>query len=128
MSGEDFTSRARQARRVLVVALAASLVGLSASALGARTIDISIREGKVAGKNVVRVPKGETVTLRWISDKPLALHLHGYDKEVTVTPGKPAEMTFEARATGRFPVEIHGDGGSGGHQHKPLFFLEVHPQ
>jgi hypothetical protein len=37
-------------------------------------------------------------------------------------------MTVQARATGRFPVEIHGEGGSGGgHQHKPLFTLEVYP-
>ncbi len=35
------------------------------------------------------------------------LHLHGYDIEKRIEPGAVTEMTFTARATGRFPVEVH---------------------
>jgi hypothetical protein len=46
----------------------------------------------------------------------------------TVSPGTPVEMKIRARATGRFPVEMHGQGDSGsGHSHKTIFHLEVYP-
>ena len=93
-----------------------------------KTVDITIRNGQVVGKKSVRVTRGDTVVLRWRSDQPLELHLHGYDLTATVKPGTPAEMKIVARATGRFPVEVHGDSGaSGGHGHKALFHLEVYP-
>jgi hypothetical protein len=37
-------------------------------------------------------------------------------------------MSIHARATGRFPVEVHAAGARGGHAHKPLFHLEVYPE
>jgi hypothetical protein len=43
-----------------------------------------------------------------------------------VNPGTPAETKIHARATGRFPVEIHRPRGSGG-GHKAVFHLEVYP-
>ena len=93
-----------------------------------KTVDITIRNGQVVGKKSVRVTRGDTVVLRWRSDQPLELHLHGYDLAATVKPGTPAEMKIVARATGRFPVEVHGESGaSGGHGHKALFHLEVYP-
>lgn len=98
-----------------------------ALAAGTRTFDIEIRQGKVVGKKSVRVSRGDVVILRWSSDQLLELHLHGYDVTTTVSPGKLAEMKFEARATGRFPVEKHGKAGAGGHGHAPLFHLEVYP-
>lgn len=97
---------------------------------GIRTVDIEVRNGKVVGKNSVRVTRGDTVELRWMSDKPLELHLHGYDVTIHVVPGTPAVMKLRAHATGRFPVEIHGDKKSSGghsHGHKPLYYLEVYP-
>ena len=56
---------------------------------------------------LIRVKQGDAVRLRWSTDRPIALHLHGYDIETKVEPGAVAEMTFTARATGRFPVEEH---------------------
>ena len=95
-----------------------------------REVEIVIKNSKVVGKNTVRVTKGETVQLRWNSDQPLELHLHGYDVTIRVSPGTPAEMKFKAHATGRFPVEVHGKKSSGGHSHghKPIFYLEVYPE
>ena len=51
-----------------------------------------------------------------------AEHLHGYDIEITVEEGKPQTMAFRARATGRFPIEMHGG------RHTVLVYLEVHPR
>ena len=99
-----------------------------AHAAGTKTFDIEIANGAVTGQKSVRVTRGDTVILRWKSDKPLELHLHGYDVTTKVAPGAPADMKLLARATGRFPVEVHVTGGRGGHAHKPLFHLEVYPE
>jgi FtsP/CotA-like multicopper oxidase with cupredoxin domain len=60
---------------------------------------------------VIRVQQGDAVTLRWTSDQALTLHVHGYDVERGVVPGATATMGFTARATGRFPIEVHGSEG-----------------
>ena len=113
---------------VMVVAMMVLLPAPASAADSPKTIDITIRNGQVVGKNSLRVTRGDTVILRWRSDQPLELHLHGYDLTVAVKPGTPAEMKIVARATGRFPVEVHGTGGArGGHGHKALFHLEVYP-
>jgi len=79
---------------------------------------------------LIRVKEGDAVKLRWTSDKPIALHLHGYDIETKVEPGIVAEMAFAARATGRFPVLEHKPNAKGGHSHgeAPLVRIEVRPR
>jgi hypothetical protein len=69
------------------------------------------------------------VKLEWRTDKPLSVHLHGYDIEQELKPGTVTEMTFTARATGRFTVEPHiGTTPSGGHAHGAvLVTIEVYP-
>jgi FtsP/CotA-like multicopper oxidase with cupredoxin domain len=112
-----------------VVSIAVLFPALSAYGDNAKTVDITIKNGQVVGKKSVRVTRGDTVVLRWRSDKPLELHLHGYDVTTIATPGTPAEMKIVARATGRFPVEVHGQSGASGgsHRHRTLFHLEVYP-
>jgi hypothetical protein len=57
------------------------------------------------------------------------LHLHGYDIETKVEPGAAAEMSFNARATGRFSVEEHKPKTGGGHTHEaPIVTIEVYPR
>ncbi len=112
---------------VILVALAAgTLPALPGRADHTRTFDIAIKDGQVVGRRSARVSKGDAVVLRWTSDRRLELHLHGYDVKATVSPGAPAEMRVQARATGRFPVEVHGPGGSG-RGHQTIFHLEVYP-
>jgi len=41
-------------------------------------------------------------------------HLHGYDIEKAVKPGGVAEFSFEAYATDRFPINVHGGQQAGG--------------
>lgn len=93
--------------------------------------DLRIEKGKVAQTmRQIRVKQGDAIKLRWTADKPIMLHLHGYDIETKVEPGAVAEMAFEARATGRFPIEEHRPNAKGGHSHgeAPLVRIEVRPR
>ena len=79
---------------------------------------------------LIRVKQGDAVTLRWTTDRPIVLHLHGYDIEKKVEPGAATEMAFVARATGRFSVEEHKPDAKGGHSHgeAALVRIEVLPR
>ena len=92
--------------------------------------DLRIERGRVpANVRLIRIKQGDVVKLRWSSDRPITLHLHGYDIETNVEPNRVAEMTFAARAAGRFSVEEHKPQSSGSHMHgAPLVWIEVHPR
>jgi len=96
------------------------------------TFDIKIERGRVPdAMRLIRVNEGDIVKLRWTSDQPIVLHLHGYDIEKRVAPGAITELAFTAYATGRFPIHVHPQGaGSGGHTHEdaPLATIEVYPR
>jgi hypothetical protein len=95
------------------------------------TFDIRIAGGKVAqSMRLIRVKQGDFVKLRWTSDRPIVLHLHGYDIERKVEPGAVSEMAFVARAAGRFSVEEHKPDAKGGHSHgeAALVRIEVLPR
>lgn len=86
---------------------------------------LTLKDGRLQdGPGNLRTTAGDEVVIRWDSDRPVELHLHGYDLNARPAPGRPAEMAFEAHATGRFPIELH-DGGS---HHRPLIYLEVYPE
>jgi FtsP/CotA-like multicopper oxidase with cupredoxin domain len=82
----------------------------------------------VEGGPTVKVRQGDKVELVWHSDEPTNLHLHGYDLEVVVLPGEATVLSFQATTAGRFPVSSHGLGGDGGGAHRPLVYIEVHPE
>jgi hypothetical protein len=91
-----------------------------------RLIDLSIRNRELPKEQrLVAVRQGDDVTLRWTTDRPMTIHLHGYDIEKKLSPGSPVSMRFTARATGRFPIEIHAHGQDKEHV---LGYLEVHPR
>ena len=94
------------------------------------TFDIRIEQGRVSdAMRLMRVHEGDGVTLRWTSDRPLVLHLHGYDIEKRVAAEGVTELKFTAYATGRFPIEIHGQAAGGGaHEEEPLAVIEVYPR
>ena len=96
-----------------------------------RVFLLKVQDQRVAlDMRVIRVKQGETVRLRWTSDRPLKLHLHGYDIEHAVTPGTVTEFSFKAYATSRFPINVHTRNQSRGHGHSEhvLVYLEVHPR
>jgi hypothetical protein len=72
---------------------------------------VQVAGGKVTGDTGrVPVPVGEHVTLTITSDVADAVHVHGYDLTTALTPGTPAELTFDATIPGVFEVELHEAG------------------
>jgi hypothetical protein len=115
----------------MLVALGLLLGSFAAGHAAELTFELRIEKGKVAqAMRLVRVKQGDSVKLRWTSDRPIVLHLHGYDIERKVEPGMLAEMSFLARATGRFSVEEHKPDAKGGHSHgeAALVRIEVLPR
>ena len=89
-----------------------------------RRFELRIENGRLTttAAKTLQVRRGDAVELIWSADRRSVLHLHGYDIEITVDAGESQSMTFRARATGRFPIEMHGG------RHTVLVYLEVHPR
>jgi heme/copper-type cytochrome/quinol oxidase subunit 2 len=74
-------------------------------------IAVQVAGGQVSGDTGrVPVPVGDQVTLTVTSDVADEVHLHGYDLTAALTPGTPAELTFDATIPGVFEVELHEAG------------------
>ena len=88
----------------------ASAGGTAADPAGQR-IEVQVSGGQVSG-DTGRVPvtAGEHVTLVITSDAADQVHVHGYDLETELSPGQPAELTFDATIPGVFEVELHEAG------------------
>ena len=112
--------------RRLLAALALVLPLASTAIAAERVFDLTITHGKLmGGQDTIRVHQGDDVVLRWHSDRPLVLHLHGYDIETHVVPGAAAETHFTARATGRFSIHVHAGQAR---SEAVLGYLEVYPE
>lgn len=85
-----------------------------------RTFDLSIEGGEMSPSDI-SANEGDQVTLRLTSDKPMEFHMHGYDLEREIEPGKTAELEFKADLTGRFEIEDH-------ETEEELGVLEVRPR
>jgi hypothetical protein len=111
--------------RLRLVALIAPLtIAGAAVAASAHTFLVELKAGRVKGEETLKVQQGDQVQVRVSSDRPMVLHLHGYDIEVSVVPPAPAMLTFKARLAGRFPVREHREGTG---NHRAVLFIEVHP-
>jgi len=55
----------------------------------------------------ITVEKGDPVRLVVRSDEPDDIHIHGYDIEKPVAPGRPARFQFDATIEGVFEIESH---------------------
>jgi hypothetical protein len=82
--------------------------GGGSSAPAARTITVTVTHGKAHGDTGrIPVPLGTPVRLVVTSDTADEVHLHGYDIEKELAPGKPTTLTFVANVPGVFEVELH---------------------
>ena len=107
---------------LLAVAFAAVLI--SATRAETRAFELALKDGQLPeSQRLVRVTQGDEVSLKWSTDRPYTLHIHGYDLEAKLAPQTPVELKFTARATGRFPMEIHGPGTE-----RTVGHFEVHPR
>jgi hypothetical protein len=105
-------------------------VDLAAVSAAEVTFVLRIANGRVPeNMRLIRVKQNDIVKLQWSTDRAISVHLHGYDIEKQVVPGAVTEMTFTARAAGRFTVEPHlAKQPSGGHAHGDILVtIEVYP-
>ena len=129
--GLGFGSSVARFMLLASTAIAACTVALDVRAAEI-AFDLRLQGGRVSeNMRLIRITQGDVVTLRWTTDRPLLLHLHGYDIEWQVQPGIVGKVTFTARLTGRFPVHAH-DGatrtGGSAHEEDPLVYVEVYPR
>jgi hypothetical protein len=112
---------------LLAISLSSALNATEAAQV---TYALSIANSHVPDNmRLIRVKQNDVVKLEWSTDKPMTVHLHGYDIEQELKPGTVTQMTFTARATGRFTIEPHiGKTPSRGHAHGDvLVTIEVYP-
>jgi FtsP/CotA-like multicopper oxidase with cupredoxin domain len=119
--------------RLLPILIAIATADVLAAGPPEKSFDLTIARGAVpTEQRVLRVDKGDAVRIRLTSDAPGDVHLHGYRLEAKLTPGSAAELAFEAYAMGRYRIEWHGagatGGSTGGHHSAPLASLEVRPK
>jgi hypothetical protein len=97
------------------------------------SLSIAIQARKVdPSQKTIRATQGQTLDLTFTADEMVELHLHGYDRLLTLQPGSVAVMRLHASIPGRFAIEGHrfGGGTGGGRSGRPvvLLYLEVYPQ
>jgi hypothetical protein len=116
------------------LALGCLLLAPSTAEADALSQSIAISNGKVPpAQRLLKTTQQSPVRIEWTADRPMTVHLEGYDITVVVRPDQPATMQFRAHAAGRFAVHAHEgerQGPSSGHAHgrSALLHLEVHPQ
>ena len=125
-------------KTVRIVAFAAALSGSSLSlaesplpepsVVAEVRFELEIKDRKVVGEQLIRVTQGQLVEMIWTTDEETNVHIHGYEIHIPTSPDKPAEVTFEAHATGRFPVTSHGFAEAAGKMHQMLLYFEVYPE
>jgi hypothetical protein len=129
-------SRARNSFAIAVIA--SILLGLldfpsQVSSSEPERFSIVIRGRSVDGPHrTIRATQGAMLELAFAADERIELHLHGYDRHLTVHPGEEAVMRLDAKIAGRFAIEAHRfEGPAGGRSsrgHVVLLYLEVHPR
>ncbi len=71
-------------------------------------VELTVRNFEVVGgAKAIEVEKGDTVRLLIRSDAPDEIHVHGYELEKEVAPGRPARLNFKARLEGEYEIEAH---------------------
>ncbi len=96
-------------------------------------VELTITNGALHGTDVaparpagvISVAQNQATTLRFVTDDDVTVHLHGYEVYADVVPGAASELSFDARATGRFVLEAHGLGD---HQDTTIAYVEVLPR
>ncbi len=76
-----------------------------------RVETVQIRDGAPVGEpKTISFDSGDTIRLRFRSNKAAEVHIHGYDRYVYVPAGGSARTRFKASAEGIFEMEDHGTG------------------
>ena len=91
-----------------------------------RAFDLKIEEQKLnLDPAVIKVEKGDTVTLNIDTDESGTFHLHGYDIEKELSDDETTVMVFTADFDGSFEFTFHPDGEGHDEGHGELFESET---
>jgi len=75
------------------------------------SVAATVKQGKVqTARKRVKVHLGSTVRITVTSDADEEFHLHGYDRELELRPGRPATLELVADKPGVFEAELHHSG------------------
>jgi hypothetical protein len=66
-----------------------------------------LRPGEMPKAPVFKAVEGQTIRLVINSTVYGAVHVHGYEKHVPLSPGSPAKLEFPASLPGRFELHLH---------------------
>ncbi|HEY9029780.1 MAG TPA: hypothetical protein VIM93_00330 [Kangiella sp.] len=110
---------------LLVLILSLTPISLHA---GNKTADVlvNIVQGKIEGVDTLRYNQNEKVAITINSDKPMELHVHGYDITLNLKANELAILEFDAVTAGRFAVTQHD--AHGGDSHGAIFYIEIYPE
>lgn len=88
----------------------AATAATTTAAAEPETTTVRVRGGQpVGGVKTITVKRGDDVRIRVTADAPEEVHLHGYDIEKPVGPGRPAVFTItDTDLEGIFEIELHG--------------------
>lgn len=110
-------------------ALAAAAVGAPPALAEERNFALEVGATAPAEPRILAALRGDTVVIALKSAIVAELHLHGYNLEARLAAGGAATWRFTARATGRYPINVHRPGETTGHRHAPpIAYLEVRPR
>jgi hypothetical protein len=104
-----------------------SIEGVTAEQTRAFSVDIgeSCLQG-TAEPPVFDAREGDRIALTVTSLYSGALYIHGMEKELNLTPGSEARITFTAEHAGRYYLHLHGEDQD--HAHAEAAVLEVAPR
>src|SRR5215217_5422415 len=87
------------------------LSSVSPSAVADVMVEVTIASGRVTpnGANI-GVAVGQTVQVSAGSDVEDSLHVHGYEKTLTLSPGETSAVSFVADQSGVFEIKTHESG------------------
>jgi hypothetical protein len=75
------------------------------------TLNVTVANGKVNPSGAtIKAKAGQTLLVTVVSDADEELHIHGYDKELELAPGKAQSVKFTLNMKGTFEVETHKSG------------------
>jgi hypothetical protein len=95
----------------------------------ARAFSVDIAESCLQGTYeppVFEAREGDRIVLTVTSLYSGALYIHGMERELRLTPGSEATITFTAEYAGRYYLHLHGEDEE--HAHAEVAVLEVAPR
>jgi len=119
----DVTSSTAPPPRAAATSTATTTSGAGATGTsapeGGQVISVTVAGGQVTPAPApVDVALGSTVVIEVTSDVPDSVHVHGYDQQADLVPGRPTRLELTADIPGQFEVELES-------AHELLLMLRV---